>query len=286
MVKKVVLSICISLILIMAFQNAQAQFMETPQASPKAMVMQRIGITDVTITYHRPGVKGRKTWGELVPFNEGKPFPWRAGANENTTISFTHDVTINGSALPAGTYGFHTIPSEKDWILIFSKNNASWGSYFYKPEEDALRVTVTPVEAPHQERLLYGFDELTDNSVVASLHWGKLKVNFKIETDVHTFALDKVKNELRAGYGFFWWGYNNAANYCLNYEVHIDQGLDWVDQSIKMEKNYRNLATKGQLLAKKGDTNQAKEVLKSALDLAPERAQKRIQTIIDELESP
>lgn len=283
MTRKTVFTICASLLLFMAFQSLQAQFLTLPQTSPKASVIQRIGITDVKITYHRPGVKGRKIWGELVPFNEGKPRPWRAGANENTTISFCHDVKINGHDLPAGTYGFHIIPSETDWILIFNKNHTSFGSYFYKPDEDALRITVTPAEAPFQERLLYGFDELTDNSANAFLHWEKLKVSFKIEVDVHEITIANIKNELRGGFGFFWWGYNNAAGYCLSSETHYDQALEWVDQSISMEKNFRNLTTKGQLLAKKGEITQAKQVLKEALDMAPERMQKRIQQIIDKL---
>lgn len=283
MAKKIVFTLCIGFILLVTTESLQAQFLTLPQLSPKASVMQRIGITDVKISYHRPGVKGRKIWGELVPFNEGKPRPWRAGANENTTISFCHDVKIDGHELAAGTYGFHIIPSETDWILIFNKNFTSFGSYFYKPEEDALRITVTPAEAPFQERLLYGFDGLTDNSANAFLHWEKLKVSFKIEVNVPEITIAHIKNELRGGFGFFWWGYNNAAGYCLSSETHYEQGLEWVDQSIRMEKNYRNLTTKGQLLAKTGDITQAKQILKEALDMAPERWQKRIQEMIDKL---
>jgi hypothetical protein len=158
--------------------------------SLKASVMQRLGIdTDITIEYSRPGVKGRKIWGELVPYglapgnkySKEKPYPWRAGANESTTIEFSKDVLIEGNKLPAGKYGIHMIPSEKDWIIIFSKNNSSWGSYSYNQEEDALRVTVTPVETPHQEWLIFGFDNLAGTSATAFLLWEKLKVPFKIE---------------------------------------------------------------------------------------------------------
>lgn len=292
MAKKTVFTIWISLMLLMAFQNLQAQFLTLPQVSPKASVMQRIGITDVTITYHRPGVKGREIWGKLLPFggesipqlNDGKPFPWRAGANENTVISFTHDVKINGNHLPAGSYGFHIIISETDWVLIFSKNYTSFGSFFYKQEDDALRITVTPAEAPLQERLLYGFEEFTDNSAKAFLHWEKLKASFKIEVDVPKITVANIKNELAGGFGFFWWGYNNAAGYCLRAETHYEQALEWVDQSIKMEKNnFRNMITKGQLLAKTGNMTEAKKILREAKDIAPDRLKKRIQKIIDEL---
>ena len=158
--------------------------------SLKASVMQRLGIdTDITIEYSRPGVKGRKIWGELVPYglapgneySNEKPYPWRAGANENTTIEFSKDVLIEGNKLPAGKYGIHMIPSEKDWTIIFSKNNSGWGSFAYNQEEDALRVTVTPTEIPHQEWLIFGFGNLAGTSATAFLLWEKLKVPFKIE---------------------------------------------------------------------------------------------------------
>ena len=110
-----------------------------------------------------------------------KPFPWRAGANENTTIEFNKDILIEGNKLAAGKYGIHMIPSEKDWIIIFSKNSASWGSFSYSQEEDALRVTVTPVKAPHEEWLTYGFDDLAGASATAYLHWEQLKIPFKIK---------------------------------------------------------------------------------------------------------
>ena len=158
--------------------------------SLKASVMQRLGVdTDITIEYSRPGVKGRKIWGELVPFglnpgneySKDKPYPWRAGANENTTIEFSKDVLIEGNKLAAGKYGIHMIPSEKDWTIIFSKNSEGWGSFAYNQEEDALRITVTPVEAPHKEWLMFGFNNLAGTSATACLHWEKLRVPFKIE---------------------------------------------------------------------------------------------------------
>jgi len=159
-------------------------------ASLKASVTQRLGVdTDVTIEYSRPGVKGRKIWGDLVPYgmapgnkySKNNPYPWRAGANENTTIEFKKDVLVEGKPLPAGKYGLHMIPSEKDWTIIFSKNNSAWGSFSYNQAEDALRVTVTPVKAPQQEWLMYGFDELAGTSATAYLQWELLKVPFKIK---------------------------------------------------------------------------------------------------------
>lgn len=184
----------ISFFLILSFllilpSTTFAQENQVP-ASLKASIMQRLGIdTDITIVYSRPGVKGRKIWGELVPYgmapgnkySNDKPYPWRAGANENTTIEFSKDVLIEGNKLAAGKYGIHMIPSKEDWVIIFSKNNSAWGSFAYNQEEDALQVTVTPVEAPHQEWLKYGFDHLAGTSATAFLYWEKLKVPFKIE---------------------------------------------------------------------------------------------------------
>ena len=152
-------------------------------------IRDRLGVdTDITIEYSRPGVKGRKIWGELVPYgmapgnrySKDQPYPWRAGANENTTIEFNKDLLIEGNKLPAGKYGIHMIPSEEDWTIIFSAKNDAWGSYAYNQEEDALRIKVTPEKAPHQEWLRYGFDDLAGTSATAFLHWEELKVPFKI----------------------------------------------------------------------------------------------------------
>jgi hypothetical protein len=157
--------------------------------SLKASVSQTLGVdTEITIDFSRPGVKGRKIWGELVPYgmnpgnkySEEKPFPWRAGANEKTTIAVSSDVLVDGKALPAGKYSIHMIPSEKDWIVIFNKVSEGWGSYDYDEAEDALRVTVTPVKAPFQEWMRFGFGDLAGTSAVAFLQWEKLKVPFTI----------------------------------------------------------------------------------------------------------
>ncbi len=159
--------------------SAEAQEREV-RVSPYAETVQRIGVSDVKVTYHRPAVKGREIWNtKIVPYG-GDPMPWRAGANDTTVISFEADVTINGEALPAGDYGFHIIPTEGAWTLIFNKAAKGWGSYRYDEAEDALRVEVTPVEAPHEEWLRYGFEDLTEDSAVAYLHWEKKKVPFTI----------------------------------------------------------------------------------------------------------
>lgn len=175
-------------LLLLHFTSTQAQD-KTVRKSPQAKVSQIIGAdTEVTFEYSRPAVKGRAIWGELVPFgltegnkySDNKPFPWRIGANENTTIEVSSDVKINGNSLAAGKYGLHAIPGEEEWTLIFSKDNDLWGSYKYNKANDALRITVKPVPAAHQERLTFGFEDINDSSAKAFFHWEKLKVPFTI----------------------------------------------------------------------------------------------------------
>jgi hypothetical protein len=163
---------------------------DQPRKSPKASVSQVIGLdTEVSIEYGRPALRGRDIYWDVVPngmeepnnYSDNKPYPWRAGANENTTIEFTKDLEIEGKAIAKGKYSIHMIPSETTWVVIFNKVNDGWGSYGYDQDQDALRVTVTPVKAPSAELLTYGFGDLVDYSATAFLHWGEKKVPFKIK---------------------------------------------------------------------------------------------------------
>lgn len=182
--------IVLGLALLLALPSSAIAEEAEVRPSLNAGVTQRLGMdTDITIEYSRPGVKGRKIWGELVPYgmnpgneySENRPYPWRAGADENTTIAFNKDILVEGKPLPAGKYGIHMIPGEKEWVIIFSKNHSAWGSFEYQEEEDALRVTVTPAKAPHEEWLMYGFEDLAGTSATAYLRWEQLKVPFKIQ---------------------------------------------------------------------------------------------------------
>ena len=186
--KKTTINLFISMMMILVSNNCFGQSNEIRQ-SQKASVTQYVGIdTKITINYSRPLVKGRVVWGNMVPYglaepdkySNGKSFPWRAGANENTTIELNNEVKIEGNILSPGKYSVHMIPSETDWIIIFNKNSNQWGSFSYDESADALRVTVTPVEGPFQELLTYNFGNITDNSVIAFLHWEKLKIPFQI----------------------------------------------------------------------------------------------------------
>ena len=185
---KNILNLCVMLILafsVSAFaqqDKKQDKKHEKPEVkkvrvSPKAGVFQTIGITDVNVSYSRPGVKNRKIWGELVPYNK----VWRAGADEATKITFSTDVLIEGKKLPAGAYGFFAIPGENEWTLIFNKIADQWGAFTYNESEDALRIKVKPVSNSNHEWLLYSFTDMTPTSAQLNLIWEKLKVPFKIE---------------------------------------------------------------------------------------------------------
>jgi len=189
MLNKICSYLVIVLMLVFLTSNTQAQDNKI-RPSLSASVSQTIGVdTKIEIDYSRPGVKGRKIWGELVPFgmapgnkySDNKPYPWRAGANENTTFETNKDILVDGNKLPAGKYGIHMIPGEKEWTVIFSKNNSLWGSYKYNEADDALRIKVTPKEAPFKEWLAYGFDDLAGSSATAYLRWEKLMIPFKVE---------------------------------------------------------------------------------------------------------
>ncbi len=160
------------------FNNfAQEKKEEKVRISPKAGVMQVVGFTEVNIVYSRPGVKGRKIWGGLVPYDK----VWRAGANEATTISFSTEVTIEGKKLPAGKYGFFTIPSEKEWTIIFNKVADQWGAFQYNEAEDALRIKAKPVKNNYQEWLAYTITKTGDDSATIALEWENLKVPFNLK---------------------------------------------------------------------------------------------------------
>jgi hypothetical protein len=243
--------------LFFALQASAQPAMPVPQPSPKAMVSQTIGITDVVISYHRPSVNNRKVWGDLVPFDQ----VWRAGANENTTISFSTPVKIEGKDVAEGTYGLHMIPTQTAWTVILSKNSTSWGSFTYNQDEDALRVTVSPQAADMQEMLKYEFDNVTRTSATVALRWEKLLVPVKIEVDTRANVLANARSSyLRGLAGFTWQGFYQAAGYCLQNNMNLEEALAWIDKSIAIAENGNNLFVKGSILEKLGRGQEAAAV--------------------------
>src|ERR1700757_1381847 len=247
------------------FKNgSQATELDIPRASQRATVAQRIGLTDVTITYHRPAVGGREIWGKTVPYGQ----VWRAGANDNTTIAFTDDVSIEGKPLAAGTYGLHMIPDKEQWTIIFSKNSTSWGSFSYDQKEDALRVTVKPHPAESFDMLTYVFDDVKPDSAAETLRWEKLAVPFRVSVDTKAVVLKSIKNELRSVGGFTWAGYDEAAQWCLDNNYNLEEALKWEDTSIQNEERFENLETKSRILDAMGRKEESAKVLSKAFDKA------------------
>jgi tetratricopeptide (TPR) repeat protein len=248
------------ILMLAAVVSAQTE-LKAPEVSQKASVSQTIGLTDITINYHEPMVKGREIWGKLVPFNE----VWRGGANENTTITFSDPVKVEGKDIPAGTYGLHFIPTEAAWTVIFNKNYWSWGSFNYREKDDQLRVMVKPVSSEFQEWLSYTFVNPAENSVDIVLRWEKLQVPVHVEIDVHELAINHMLKELDSSPGFFWQGWNQIASYALMNKTHLSDAMNWIDKSINMNKNFTNQMTKSGLLLAAGKTAEAEELKKTAM---------------------
>ena len=255
-----------SLLLISIHVTAQ-QDLTLPEASQEAEVMQQIGLTQIRIKYHSPLVNNRMVWGGLVNYNE----VWRAGANENTTIEFNSEVNIEGNKLAAGVYGLHMIPSKEKWTVIFSKDSKSWGSFFYDQANDALRIMVQPQQAAMQNWLSYEFRDVRDDSVQFVMHWEKIEIPVQISIDVPEVTVRHIREELKNIPGFFPAAYQQAAAYCINHKVHLDDASVWIDKSIAMRKNFANLNTKAALLVLQGKTKESAAIRTEALSLADEQ---------------
>jgi tetratricopeptide (TPR) repeat protein len=250
--KTFLLAASITLTLLMAISETQAQFqnggqsslLKVPLISQRAVITQRIGITDVTITYHRPLVNGRAIWGKTVPYGQ----VWRAGANENTTIEFGDPVTIAGKPLPQGIYGLHMIPGENEWTIIFSKAYTSWGSFTYDQSEDALRVTVKPQPAEFHEALTYDFDSPKPESAMITLRWEKLAVPFEVSVNVEKTVEASLPAQLRGWPSYTWDAWDDAATYLLENKGDLQEALKYEERSIQTEERFDNLITKSRIL--------------------------------------
>jgi len=273
-----------AVIAIAAYSFCFAQKLTTPPdgGNKKATVSERIGITDVTIHYDRPGVKGRegKIWGSLVHtgftdlgFGTSKAAPWRAGANENTTFTFSTDVMIEGKPLAKGTYGFFIAMGTGDATLIFSNNSTSWGSFFYDDKEDALRVTVKTVPLNESvERLEYQFSDEKDNSAVIALVWEKLKIPFTVQVDLVKTQIESFRRQLRNDEGFEADAWVQAANFCADNNTNLQEALQWSDYGISGvfigQKNFKTLSCKANILNKLNRNAEADTLMKQAMPLA------------------
>jgi hypothetical protein len=232
-------------------QSPQLPLLRVPRISQGAKITQVVGLSEVTIYYHRPGVKGRTIWGGLLPYDS----VWRAGANEPTLFTFSDEVTIEGKKLAAGTYRFVTFPGKDKWTVVFNSEVKNWGT-MYDAQYDVHKFTVTPETAAHEEWMSFGFTDLTPSSARLVLAWEKVKISFKIEFN--------TAGKIQASIGT-WQVMNNAARYALTEKVYSTEAMGWVERSIMLDKNPTNLGTKAELLAAAGKTKEAIAAAEEAL---------------------
>lgn len=229
---------------------------ETPAASPAAEVHQRVGLTDVAITYSSPGVKGRKIFGGLVPYGE----VWRTGANKATKISFSRDVKFGGKAVPKGDYSVFTIPTAKQWTVILNRETELWGSSNYDKKKDAARVTVKPARSSARERLTFLFSDTTDDATRLDLEWADQRVSIPIQVDTHAQVLANIESAVNGAP----LPHLRSAQYLLEHG-DTKKALEYIDTSIRIEATWRNEWVKAQILEKMGKKKEAGALAASAL---------------------
>jgi len=252
----------------------------------KASVTQFIGPVQITVDYSSPNVHGPagkdrrgQIWGKLVPyglsdlgFGNGKPGPWRAGANENTVFTVSNNVQVQGQNLPAGRYGVHMLPGTAEWTVVFSKNSDIWGSFFYEESEDALRVKTTPKKHEYREWLTYEFTERRPSDATLELQWEDLAVPLSIKVDnINDIYISRLRNELKNMPGFDPRNWDAAAQFCVQANTHLDVALDWAEKAISLPglgtTNFDTLSTKALVLSKMGRDAEAKPIMQNALRL-------------------
>lgn len=269
-------AICMVAFLALATNSIEAQ-LNTPRGSQKAMVKQTVGTTDIYINYSRPSVKGREIWGKLVPygmnnfgFGTAKESPWRAGADENTVIKFTHDVTFEGKPVKAGKYGLHMVIKENgDADIILSKNHTAWGSYFYDPSEDAVLVSVKTKEVPHRELLTFDFIDVQPTSATAALIWEKKQIPFKIDVPVTEIVIADIKKGMQGQAGFSRQNWEQAASFALNNGGDLNEALQWVNNAREgmffSQKTFTNAQLKAAILTKMGKQAESIDLMNKSL---------------------
>jgi hypothetical protein len=241
--------------------------------------MQTIGVTDVTIVYSRPGVKGRPIWGTLVPWDK----VWRTGANEATAITFSNDVMVEGQKLAAGTYALATIPSANEWTLIFNSDANQWGAFSYDEKKDVLRIKVKPQAADFREWMTFEVPEISADSAKVVLRWEKIAVSFTVATDTKSNTMAGIRTALGAAKADDWRIRYNAANYAWNNGDAAD-AQKWLDESLKINENVRNLWLKAQMQAKAGDKAAAKATADAALAKATDADKDFVAQVKKDLE--
>jgi hypothetical protein len=248
------------LLSMLAGARAARADLDLPLPSPHAKVWQVVGLTEITVEYSSPGVKGRKIWGELVPYDK----QWRAGANQATKVIFSRNVTFAGKPVPAGAYAFFVIPGKDAWTVVLNKKADQGGvGRDYKAEDDLLRVSVKPRPAPFRERLAYLVTDFTDDKASLDLEWEKLRLSIPIGVDTGAQAVANINAAIDNG----WRMYANAARYMLENKKDYDTGMKYVDQSLALKEDWFNVWIKAQLQAAKGSYKDARATGDKAYEL-------------------
>ena len=236
-----------------------------PQPSPAASFTQTIGVTDITMNYSRPGVKGREIWGGLVPYNE----VWRAGANASTKIEFSTDVQINGVDVKAGKYAMFIIPTENEWTFIISSFVDGWGVDGYTKESDVVRVTASVNASAMTENLMFSLDNLTDSSGVLTVNWEKVSVGFAISINTNKYAMENLDQMVKKADNSFSTYYQAANWYMKNGD--FEKALELAIKSTNAKKKFWNLTVLSEAYAATGDKKTALKVAKEALRLGAQK---------------
>ena len=254
------LVLCLLLSLTAFGLSAQIQ---TPAASPTAMVSQRVGLTKVTVEYSRPSVKGRKIFGDLVPFDK----VWRTGANKITTIKFDNDVMINGKKLPAGSYGWYTIPGKTEWTIVLNSDDKQWGAYAYDEKKDVLRFKVTPYKTAKAENLAIALEQTSPNNLEVILSWDKTAVKFSVSHDAHDLIMAEIKDKTSKA-DCSTDTYFDAADYYYEKNIDLNKALEWADKVVEKDKQYWTYQLRARILAKQGNCDKAVADAKISLEMA------------------
>ena len=259
----------LTVLLLAVFTGATVLAQDLPQPSPAAKVEQRIGLTDVTVVYSRPSVKGRVIWGELVPFDK----IWRTGANANTLITFSDDVKVDGQPLKAGTYSIFTIPSKPKWKVMFNSVTDGWGDSKYDKANDVLTISTIPIKGLYQETMRFSFEKLTGTTASLVLAWDVVAIDLTIEVDVDKKAwanIDKaiaeITDETKANV------YRNAAKHSASTGKRLEEGLKWIDASITAKEYWYSYWVKADVQHAAGDNAGAVASAKKAIELGESSA--------------
>jgi hypothetical protein len=236
--------------------------LKLPRVSQKGQVMQTVGLTDVAITYSRPGVKGRVIWGGLVPYDK----VWRTGANEATAITFSTDVKVNGQPLQAGTYSLHTIPAKDEWTVIFNTEVDQWGSYAYNDSSDALRIKVQPEPHEFTEWMQFSLPDIAVEKATIALDWEKLRVPFEVQVNTVEFALADARAAMASLAPDDYQTAFRSASFAFQNNVALDEAQQWVDRSISIKETWLNLRLKAEMLAKEGKSSEAIDTAERAIE--------------------